>query len=150
MTTPIWELIICLINFLSGIFIMIAYTGVMLIEKKLNKYIISIIDIIATFSIGFIYLFILINNEIYFHIYYLIFLTSGYLIGYHFFYDKLLISYNKTFTIINYLYNKFKIIVHWSFNIIPFKLLKLGITKLVVKIKISIKKNKEKKKMADT
>lgn len=150
MTTPIWELIICLINFLSGIFIMIAYTGVMLIEKKLNKYIISIIDIIATFAIGFIYLFILINNAIYFHIYYLIFLTSGYLIGYHFFYDKLLISYKKTFTIIKYLYHKFKIIVHWSFNIIPLKLLKLGITKIVVKIKISIKKNKEKKKMADT
>lgn len=142
MTNPYLDLYYCIINVICGMFFFIIYYGILLIEQKRKNYTIYIIDFFTTLTLGYIYLLILISNKIYFHIYFIIFISIGYLISYKFFKKQLLISYTYFFVIIIYLYNKIRIIIEWSFDIIPIKLL-INFTKKKIfryKVKRAIKK----------
>ncbi len=146
MTNPNLELYICIINLITGMFVFIIYYGILLIQKNKNKYICYILDIISVSIISIIYIFILNNNKIDFHIYHLIFLSTGYLISVKYFKNQLNISYNIIFKITNYINDKMKIIIKWSLDIVPYTLLKNKINKIILKHKIKktiIKFNKK-------
>lgn len=135
MTNPTFELYICFINFITGMFIFTIYYGVLIIEEKRNKYIVYALDILSITMIGILYLFILTNNTITFHIYNIIFISIGYIVALKFLNKQLKQSYLIFFKIMKYLYYKFKIIIKWCFDIIILNVIIRKIKKLLLKRK---------------
>lgn len=142
MTDPYLDLRFCIINFICGIFFFICYCGVMLVQKNKNKYLIYLLDFISILIIGILYLFILDSNKITFHIYFILFITIGYLVGIKFLQKQLIMSYQTLFIILKYFNNKLKIVLDWSFDIIPIKILVqyIKIKYIKYKVKQALKK----------
>lgn len=136
MTDPYFDLYTCLINLICGSFFFIIYYGILLLEKNKNKFLVYLLDFVSVLILGILYLFILDSNKIDFHIYHLIFITSGYWFCLLIFKKQLFSSYYTLFSIINYLTNKLKVILHWSFDIIPIKILLNFIKKQIIKYKV--------------
>lgn len=136
MTNPNTDLYICLINFICGIFFFIIYYAVLLLERNKKTYIIYFLDFTSIIVIGSVYLFILDSNKITFHLYDLIFITLGYLLGLRLFKKQLYTSYLTLNCIFSFFYLKFKIIFKWCFDIIPFTIIKNKIKIFIFKYKI--------------
>lgn len=136
MTNPYLDLYICSINFLIGIFFFIIYYGILLFENNKNKYIIYLIDTLSVLTLGTIYLLVINSNQIAFHIYNIIFICMGYLLGMILFTKQLKTSYITLTIIRNYILKKIKIISKWCFDILPFKFIIKKINKLFITIKI--------------
>lgn len=149
MTDPLLDLSICLINLLCGIFFFISYYGILLIEKNKNKFVVYILDFLSILLLGFIYLIVVDANKITFHLYDLIFIATGYILGIVLFSKQLQISYTTLFIILKYLYNKFKILITWCFDIIPFKILTKKIKIILFKLKLKRTIRKVNKKIKE-
>ncbi len=123
MTNPYLDLYFCIINLICGMFFFTIYSGILIIEKNKKNHFIYILDFFSVLIIGFVYLLVLNSNSITFHIYFLIFIIFGYYISYKLFNIQLKESYKVFFIITNYLFEKFKIILFWCFDIILIKII---------------------------
>ncbi len=146
MTDPTFELYTCFINLICGLFFFIIYYGVLLYETNKNKYLVYTLDFISIICLGILYLFILDANKITFHIYFIIFIILGYILGLRLFNKQLFKSYLTSAIIFSYIIKKIKIILKWSFDIIPIKIIKTKIKKQIFKYKLKkfIKKTNKK------
>lgn len=142
MTNPYLDLYFCIINIICGMFFFTIYSGILIIEKNKKNYIIYLIDFFSVLTIGLIYLLVLNTNRISFHIYFILFIILGYYTAYKLFNKQIKESYRIFFIILRYLYEKFKIIVHWCFDIILIKILVKILRNKIIKrrVKNAIKK----------
>ncbi len=137
MIDPFYQLFICFLNFIFGLVTFIFYYGILKYEKNRKNIIIYILDIVSVLLIGALYLYILTSNKIEFHIYYIIFITIGYLLGLRLFKKSLEYSYSLTFNFIKFILKKLLIIWHWCFDIIPIKYLLNKVKVIYLKYKLA-------------